>query len=109
MSEHPSKRKRIIHMSSVHRDRDVRHADRRVVDGADDRRRAARPGAVRDRRGGRRSVHDRVAAALARGEGQRLGGGDDVHAGEELVDHLDFRAGARLVAEPIREEGTRTM
>ena len=39
--------------------------------------------------------------ALAHAERHRLGGGGDVHAGEQLVDDLDLGAGAGAVAEPV--------
>ncbi len=39
--------------------------------------------------------------ALFGGEGDRLARGGDVHAGQMLVDHLEGRARARFVAQPI--------
>jgi hypothetical protein len=44
----------------------------------------------------RRGIH-----AFAQAQGHGLGGGGDVHAGQQLVDDLDLAARARLVAQAV--------
>ena len=81
-------------------DEDVHRRQRRVVAGQHVRHAVlehpAVAGAVRDhlvQRGG--------VDAFAQAERHRLGGGGDVHAGEQLVDDLHLAAVAGAVAEPV--------
>ena len=45
--------------------------------------------------------------AFAQAQRHRLGGGGDVHAGEQLVDDLHLAAGAGAVAQPVDLAGHR--
>ena len=87
-------------------DEDVDRRERRVVAGEHVRHAVlehpAVAGAVRDDLVERRRVD-----AFAQAERHRLGGGGDVHAGEELVDDLHLAAVAGAVAEPVDLGGHR--
>ena len=91
--------RRVEHQAEV-LDEDVDRRQRRVVAGQHVRHAVlehpAVAGAVRDDLVQRRGVD-----AFAQAQRHRLGGGGDVHAGQQLVDDLHLAAGAGAVAEPV--------